>query len=176
MGQNQIGISSRSTLATYMGMMDEIRQEMAEETSQPPGLFSFNSIGACPNCSGKGVTQPDLAFADPVTMTCEACQGKRYSKEALSYTYQGLTIADVLSLTIEQLANYFKSPKITRQIARLKDVGMDYITLGQTTSTLSGGELQRLKLASHLQAQGEIYVLDEPSSGLHQTKSEAKRS
>lgn len=168
-GQNQIGISSRSTLATYMGMMDEIRQEMAEETSQPPGLFSFNSIGACPNCSGKGVTQPDLAFADPVTMTCEACQGKRYSKEALSYTYQGLTIADVLSLTIEQLANYFKSPKITRQIARLKDVGMDYITLGQTTSTLSGGELQRLKLASHLQAQGEIYVLDEPSSGLHQT-------
>src|SRR5699024_7566594 len=133
-------------LSDYMGMMDEIRQEMAEETSQPPGLFSFNSIGACPNCSGKGVTQPDLAFADPVTMTCEACQGKRYSKEALSYTYQGLTIADVLSLTIEQLANYFKSPKITRQIARLKDVGMGYITLGQTTSTLSGGELQRLKL------------------------------
>src|SRR5699024_4354187 len=86
--QDPIGISNRSTLATYMGMMDEIRQKMAEETSQPPGLFSFNSLGACPNCSGKGITQPDLAFADPVTMTCEACQGKRYSKEALSYTYQ----------------------------------------------------------------------------------------
>src|SRR5699024_10491755 len=114
----------------------------------------------------------DLAFADPVTMTCEACQGKRYSKEALSYTYQGLTIADILSLTIDQLANYFKGPKMTRKIARLKDVGMDYITLGQTTNTLSGGELQRLKLASHLKRQGEVYILDEPSSCLHQTDKE----
>lgn len=170
--QDQIGISSRSTLATYMGIMDDIRRLIAKETGQPPGMFSFNSIGACPACHGKGVLQPDVAFADPITVTCEACHGTRYSKEALSYTYRGLTIADILHITIAELDRYFDSPKIKRRIDVLRDVGMDYVTLGQTTNTLSGGELQRLKLASHLQQKGNIYVLDEPSLGLHQKDKE----
>lgn len=170
--QNRIGISSRSTLATYMGIMDDLRQMIARETKQPPGMFSFNSLGACPACKGKGTVQPDVAFADPVTVTCEECQGTRYSKEALIYTYRGLTIAEILNLTIAEAEVYFESSKIKRRIKALKEVGMEYVTLGQTTSTLSGGELQRLKLASHLQNSGEIYLLDEPSLGLHRKDNE----
>src|SRR5699024_1933272 len=112
--QHEIGISSRSTLATYMGIMDEIRNIFARATNQPPGMFSFNSLGACPACDGKGEIKPDVAFADPVTMTCEACHSLRYSKKALSYTYRNLTIADVLNLTIEEVDRYFDSPKIKR--------------------------------------------------------------
>jgi len=170
--QDQIGISSRSNLATYMGIMDDIRQIFARETGQAPGLFSFNSLGACPVCKGKGVMQPDLAFADPITVKCEGCQASRYSKEALSYTYRGLTIADVLSLTIAEIGSVFDSEKIRHRVETLREVGLDYVTLGQTTTTLSGGELQRLKLASHLQDQGNIYLLDEPSLGLHQKDNE----
>src|SRR5699024_1197500 len=170
--QDQIGISSRSNLATYMGIMDDIRQIFARETGQAPGLFSFNSLGACPVCKGKGVMQPDLAFADPITVKCEGCQASRYSKEALSYTYRGLTIADVLSLTIAEIGSVFDSGKIRHRVETLREVGLDYVTLGQTTTTLSGGELQRLKLASHLQDQGNIYLLDEPSLGLHQKDNE----
>jgi len=170
--QEPIGISSRSTIATYMGIMDDIRRIMAKETNESPGLFSFNSIGACSFCGGKGEMKPDVAFADPVTMTCESCHGLRYSKEALSHTYKGLTIADILQLTIQEAQTYFSSEKIKRQLTMLTDVGMDYLTLGQTTSTLSGGELQRLKLASHLQQEGNVYVLDEPSLGLHRKDKE----
>ena len=170
--QDPIGISSRSTLATYMGIMDEIREIFARETSQQAGLFSFNSIGACPACKGKGIMKPDVAFADPITVTCETCQGTRYSKEALSYTFRGFTIHDVLQLTIMEVVALFDSNKISQQADTLKKVGLDYLTLGQTTSTLSGGELQRLKLASHLQEQGNIYLLDEPSLGLHQKDNE----
>lgn len=166
-GQDSIGISSRSTLATYMGIMDDIRQIMAGETKQAPGMFSFNSTGACPSCNGKGITKPDVAFADPITVTCESCHGARYSHEALSFKYRGLNIAEILALTIDEVGSYFEIPKIIRRISALKDVGMNYLTLGQTTSSLSGGELQRLKLASHLQDEGNIYLLDEPSLGLH---------
>lgn len=165
--QDPIGQSSRSTLATYMGIMDEIRHTMAKETNQSPGMFSFNSLGACPVCHGKGFLKPDVAFADPITVTCEACHGTRYSNEALTYTYRGLTIHDILSLTIAEADDYLDAPKIRRRINALREVGMDYVTLGQTTNTLSGGELQRLKLASHLQHQGKVYILDEPSLGLH---------
>lgn len=165
--QGSIGISSRSTLATYMGIMDDIRQLMARETNQPPGMFSFNSSGACPYCNGKGVMTPDVAFADPVTVTCEGCQGERYSKEALSFTYRGKNIAEILNLTIDEVDDVFDHPKILRRMQTLQDVGLGYITLGQTTSSFSGGEVQRLKLASHLQHEGKIYVLDEPSLGLH---------
>ena len=166
-GQGSIGISSRSTLATYMGIMDRIRSLFAKETGQPVGLFSFNSLGACPICQGKGVTKPDVAFADPVTIRCEACNGLRYSRQALSYRYQDLNIAEVLDLTIDEAMNYFRSPDMIKQMNTLKDVGLDYLTLGQTTSSLSGGEVQRLKLASHLQKEGQVYILDEPSLGLH---------
>ena len=166
-GQGSIGISTRSTLATYMGIMDEVRAVFSKETGQPPGLFSFNSRGACPVCGGKGVTKPDVAFADPVTVRCEACEGKRYSDEALSYYYQGKNIAEILNLTVDEALNYFKMPKIVNKMNTLYDVGLEYLTLGQTTSSLSGGEVQRLKLASHLQKEGQIYILDEPSFGLH---------
>lgn len=166
-GQGRIGISSRSTLATYMGIMDDIRSVFSRETGRPAGLFSFNSLGACPVCHGKGVTQPDVAFADPVMIICEACGGTRYSEEALSYHYQGKNIVDILQLTIDEALEYFERPKIIKRVHTLKDVGLGYLTLGQTTSSLSGGEVQRLKLASHLQKEGQIYLLDEPSLGLH---------
>lgn len=166
-GQGSIGISDRSTLATYMGIMDDIRAVLAKETGQPAGLFSFNSTGACPVCNGKGVLKPDVAFADPITVTCEACGGARYSDEALSYRYHGKNIVEILDLTIDEARDYFKLPKIIKRVKTLQDVGLGYLTLGQTTSTLSGGEVQRLKLASHLQKEGQIYILDEPSLGLH---------
>lgn len=166
-GQGSIGISSRSTLATYMGIMDDVRSILAKETGQPAGLFTFNSLGACPYCNGKGVTTPDVAFADPVTITCEACGGTRYSDEALSFRYQGKNVKEILELTIDEAMHYFTMPKIIKRVNTLQDVGLGYLTLGQTTSSLSGGEVQRLKLASHLQKEGQIYVLDEPSLGLH---------
>lgn len=166
--QGSIGISARSTLATYMGIMDEVRSMFAKATGQPAGLFSFNSLGACPACQGKGEITPDVAFADPVTISCEACGGTRYSGEALSYRFQGKNIVEILELTIDEAVGFFGSmPKIVKRVHTLKDVGLGYLTLGQTTSTLSGGELQRLKLASHLQKEGQIYLLDEPSLGLH---------
>jgi len=165
--QKSIGTSSRSTLATYMGIMDDIRAVFAKETGCPAGLFSFNSIGACPVCNGKGEMKPDVAFADPITVPCEACGGTRYSEEALSYQYNGKNIVEILDLTIDEAMNYFKLPKIIKRIETLKEVGLGYFTLGQTTSSLSGGEVQRLKLASHLQKEGQIYILDEPSIGLH---------
>jgi excinuclease ABC A subunit len=166
-GQGSIGISNRSTLATYMGIMDDIRAIFSKETGQPAGLFSFNSRGACPFCAGKGVITPDVAFADPVTIPCEACAGTRYSDEALSYRYRDKNIVEILDLTIDEAIHYFKIPKIMKRVSTLKDVGLGYLTLGQTTSSLSGGEIQRLKLASHLQKEGQIYLLDEPSLGLH---------
>lgn len=172
-GQGGIGISSRSTLATYMGIMDDIRSIFSKETGQPAGLFSFNSLGACPVCEGKGVITPDVAFADPVTIPCEACAGTRYSDEALSYRYQDKNIVEILGLTIDEAMTYFQMPKIIKRVNTLKDVGLGYLTLGQTTSSLSGGEIQRLKLASHLQKEGQIYLLDEPSLGLH-TKDNGK--
>ena len=165
--QDSIGISSRSTLATYMGIMDDFRYVFAKETGRPAGLFSFNSIGACPVCKGKGVTNPDVAFADPVTIRCEACEGTRYSDEARSYRYKSKNIVEILELTIDEAVDYFTSEKILRKVNTLKDVGLGYLTLGQTTSSLSGGEIQRLKLASHLKEEGQIYLLDEPSLGLH---------
>lgn len=106
--QKGIGISTRSTLATYMGIMDDIRNEFSKNTGQPAGLFSFNSLGACPTCGGKGYLQPDVAFADPVTMICENCDGTRYSQEALSYTYEGKSIVEILELTVKESLEYFE--------------------------------------------------------------------
>lgn len=166
-GQGGIGISTRSTMATYMGIMDEIRAVLAKVAGRPAGLFSFNSLGACPVCRGKGVITPDAAFADPITVACEACGGSRYSDEALSYRYQGLNIVEILDLTIDEAAAFFDLPNIARRVQTLRMTGLGYLTLGQTTSSLSGGELQRLKLASHLHKAGQVYILDEPSLGLH---------
>ena len=115
-GQGSIGISNRSTLATYMGIMDDIRTILSKETGQKAGLFSFNSLGACPVCQGKGVTTPDVAFADPVTIRCEACGGTRYSDEARSFRFQDKNIVEILELTIDEVMDYFSMPKIIKRV------------------------------------------------------------
>lgn len=165
--QKPIGTSARSTPATYTGVMDDIRKLFAKENGVSVQWFSFNSKGACPVCKGKGEILPDVAFADPVAILCEECMGKRYNPTALSYPYQGKNIEEVMSLTIHQALEFFPQPKIHERLQCMLDVGLGYLTLGQPTSTLSGGEVQRLKLASELHKQGNVYVLDEPTTGLH---------
>lgn len=165
--QKPIGTSIRSTPATYTGVMDDIREIFAKENGVGPAWFSFNSKGACPACHGKGVIVYEMAFADSLVVPCEECRGKRYNQTALGYTYKGKNIVDVMELTIDEAGGFFESEKVKKKLAGLRDVGLGYLTLGQPTSTLSGGEVQRVKLAGHLQEQGNIYVLDEPSTGLH---------
>lgn len=165
--QKPIGTSARSTPATYTGVMDDIRKLFAKENGVSVQWFSFNSKGACPVCKGKGEILPDVAFADPVAILCEECMGKRYNPAALSYPYQGKNIEEVMSLTIHQALEFFPQPKIHERLQCMLDVGLGYMTLRQPTSTLSGGEVQRLKLASELHKQGNVYVLDEPTTGLH---------
>lgn len=165
--QTPIGSSIRSTPATYTGIMDDIRKLFAKENDVTPSWFSFNSKGACPICKGSGRIVYDMAFADSVEVVCEECGGHRYNPQALSYRYKGKTIEDVLSLTVEDALDLFDHKKIQQKLQLLVEVGLDYMSLGQPTSTLSGGEIQRLKLASRLQETGAIFVLDEPSAGLH---------
>lgn len=165
--QKPIGTSIRSTPATYTGVMDEIRKVFAKENGVGAGWFSFNSEGGCPICKGTGQITYDMAFAEPVAVLCEECGGHRYNPTALSYCYKGMNIEEAMRLTIGQAYDFFDNAKIRKLLRSMIDVGLDYLTLGQPTSTLSGGEVQRVKLASELHRQGQIYVLDEPSSGLH---------
>ena len=165
--QKPIGTSIRSTPATYTGIMDEIRRIFARENGVGAGWFSFNSEGGCPVCKGTGQISYELAFAEPVTVTCEECGGRRYNPTALSYRFRGLNIEQVMALTIAEAWDFFDSPKIRKRLRSMLDVGLEYLTLGQPTGTLSGGEVQRVKLASELHKAGQIYVLDEPSTGLH---------
>ena len=165
--QKPIGTSIRSTPATYTGVMDEIRKVFAKANGVGADWFSFNSKGGCPICKGTGQISYDMAFAEPVVVPCEECGGHRYNPTALSYCYKGLNIEQVMGLTIAEAYEFFESAKIRKLLQSMIDVGLDYLTLGQPTSTLSGGEVQRVKLASELHRQGQIYVLDEPSTGLH---------
>ncbi len=165
--QKPIGTSIRSTPATYTGVMDEIRKVFAKENGVGAGWFSFNSEGGCPVCRGAGQITYDMAFAEPVVVPCEECGGQRYNPTALGYRYKGLNIEDVMRLTIAQAMEFFESAKIRKLLQSMLDVGLGYLTLGQPTSTLSGGEVQRVKLASELHKRGQVYVLDEPSTGLH---------
>ncbi|MFF9092319.1 ATP-binding cassette domain-containing protein [Streptomyces sp. NPDC014802] len=165
--QSSIGISARSTPATYLGVMDTVRRIFARATGSEPGLFSFNSSGACPTCEGRGVTYTDLAFMDPVTTTCPDCAGRRFREEVLRLTVDGRSIADVLEMTAEQALGFFSDAGLRRRLRALRDVGLTYLALGQPLSTLSGGERQRLKLATRLHRTGAVYVLDEPTTGLH---------
>ena len=165
--QKPIGTSIRSTPATYTGVMDEIRKLFAKTNGVEAGWFSFNSEGGCPICKGTGQITYDMAFAEPVVVPCEECGGHRYNQTALSYRYKGLNIEEVMALTIAQAYEFFEDGKIRRLLQSMIDVGLDYLTLGQPTSTLSGGEVQRVKLASELHKQGQVFVLDEPSTGLH---------
>jgi len=165
--QRPIGTSIRSTPATYTGVMDDIRRLFAEANGVDAAWFSFNSKGACPVCKGTGQITYDMAFAEPVVVVCEECGGHRYNPTALSYRYRGRNIEDVMTLTIEQAMDFFDNAKIRRKLQVMMDVGLGYLTLGQPTSTLSGGEIQRIKLSAHLGSRGHLYILDEPSTGLH---------
>lgn len=166
--QSSITATNRSMPVTYLGFFDEIRRLIADVNHVEPSLFSFNSKGACPNCKGKGVIVTELVFMDPVITTCEVCEGNRYSNEALSYTYLGKNILEILKLTVDDALEFFKdNKKIYKKIHALQEVGLSYLSLGQPMSTLSGGELQRIKLAKYLDQKGNIYLLDEPTTGLH---------
>ncbi len=165
--QKPIGTSNRSTPATYTGVMDEIRKLFAKANKVSVQWFSFNSKGACPVCKGRGEITPDVAFADPVTIRCEECGGRRYNPTALGYRCRGKNIEEVMSLTVSQAMEFFEQETIREPLRRLADVGLGYLTLGQPTSTLSGGETQRLKLANELLTKGSVYILDEPTVGLH---------
>ena len=166
--QSAITATGRSTACTYLGFFDEMRKVFAAENQVDAGLFSFNSKGACPSCKGRGVITTELVFMDPVTTVCEACEGKRYSKEALSYTYKGKNIEEVLDMNVEDAREFFGGlPKIRKHLDALLETGLPYLSLGQPLSTLSGGERQRVKLAKELHKKGNIYVLDEPTTGLH---------
>lgn len=165
--QSAIGVSTRSNPATYTGILDDVRKAFASANKVSPSLFSFNSKGACENCQGLGVVYIDLSFFDSVKLPCEVCGGKRFKEDVLSYLLNGKSIADVLEMTVEQALEFFQIKEVVRKLQALRDVGLNYITLGQPLSTLSGGECQRIKLASELHKKGSIYVMDEPTTGLH---------
>ena len=165
--QSAVGANSRSNPATYTGIMDDVRKAFAVANKVDAGLFSFNSKGACENCQGQGVIYTELAFMDGVKSPCEICEGKRFKEEVLEYKLDGKSIADVLEMNIAQALEYFTNKDIVKKLQTMSDVGLDYLTLGQPLNTLSGGECQRIKLSSELHKKGSIYVLDEPTTGLH---------
>lgn len=167
--QTAVGANPRSNPATYTGMMDDVRTAFAKANKVNAGLFSFNSKGACENCNGLGVVYTDLSFFERVKSPCEVCGGKRFKDEVLDYKLDGKSIVDVLEMTVSQALAFFSIPDITRTLQTMSDVGLDYLTLGQPLDTLSGGECQRIKLASQLHKAGSIYVLDEPTTGLHKS-------
>ena len=175
--QKPIGKSSRSNPASYMKVFDEIRNifsstDDSRERGLTPGYFSLNVEGGrCPDCNGEGHQVIDMAFMDDVVLTCETCDGKRYRKEALEVEYRGKSINDILNMTVLEAMNFFVNyPQIRRALMYLKEVGLDYLRLGQSAPTLSGGESQRLKIAKELtrsQQNNTLYILDEPTTGLH---------
>lgn len=165
--QSPVGKSSRSNPATYIGVFDQIRKEFARATGSNPSLFSFNSAGACPKCKGLGEISYEMSFMDEVKVVCDECNGKRYTEAVLQLKYRDKTIDDILHTTIAELSGFFRDKEITRKLGVLSDVGLGYLELGQPLSTLSGGECQRIKLASELHKKGNIYVMDEPTTGLH---------
>jgi excinuclease UvrABC ATPase subunit len=170
--QGAIKGSRRSNPATYTGLLEPIRKAFAKANGVKPALFSANSEGACPVCSGAGVIYTELGFMDTVTTPCEECEGKRYQPAVLEFTLGGRDIAEVLSMSVEDAERFFSEgepaiPAAHRILARMADVGLGYLSLGQPLTTLSGGERQRLKLAAQMGEKGTVYVLDEPTTGLH---------
>ncbi|MCU1641593.1 MAG: UvrABC system protein [Nocardia sp.] len=165
--QAGLGSSSRSTPISHLGAMDGIRAAFATANGVAPGLFSFNSTGACRDCGGRGEITADMAYMDPVTTVCERCGGTRYDPDVLTHTLNGKNIVQVMALTAEEAGEFFTDTAIRRKIGSLVEVGLGYLALGQPLSSLSGGERQRLKLAGELGKSGGIYILDEPTTGLH---------
>lgn len=165
--QKKIYTNDRSIVSSYMGIFDDIRNIFAKTNNVSPSYFSFNSKGSCKECGGKGYVKLDLAFMDDIVSKCEACNGKRYNDEALKHKVNGLDISQVLDLSIENAKNYFTDSIINKTLKSMVEVGIGYLTLGKSLNTLSGGELQRLKLSKNLNFNGNIYVFDEPTTGLH---------
>jgi len=165
--QSAVSANLRSNPATYTGIMDEIRKLFAEENKVSAGLFSYNSEGACVACKGRGFIETDLSFMDSVETICEECGGKRFKSEVLEYKYKNKSIAQVLAMTIAEADEFFTQKEIINKLKHIVDVGLHYMTLGQPLDTLSGGECQRLKLARELSKKGNIYIMDEPTTGLH---------
>jgi excinuclease UvrABC ATPase subunit len=170
--QTAIKGSRRSNPATYTGLLDPIRKAFAKANGVKPALFSANSEGACPTCNGAGVIYTDLAMMAGVATTCEECEGKRFQAEVLGYTFGGKDISEVLAMSATEAGEFFgageaKTPAAHRILTHLADVGLGYLSLGQPLTTLSGGERQRLKLATRMAEKGGVYVLDEPTAGLH---------
>ena len=170
--QGAIRGSRRSNPATYTGLLDPIRKAFAKANGVKPALFSANSEGACPNCNGAGVIYTDLAMMAGVATVCEECEGKRFEASVLEYHFGGRDISEVLAMSVIEAAEFFgagetRTPAAQAILDRLADVGLGYLSLGQPLPTLSGGERQRLKLATHMAEKGRVYVLDEPTAGLH---------
>ncbi|MEV6867201.1 excinuclease ABC subunit UvrA [Streptosporangium subroseum] len=171
-GQGAIRGSRRSNPATYTGLLDPIRKAFAKANGVKPALFSANSEGACPTCNGAGVIYTDLAMMAGVATTCEECEGKRFEASVLEYRFGGRDISEVLAMSVTEAREFFgdgesRVPAAHTILNRLSDVGLGYLSLGQPLTTLSGGERQRLKLATHMAEKGGVYVLDEPTAGLH---------
>ncbi|HEY0928657.1 MAG TPA: ATP-binding cassette domain-containing protein, partial [Gemmatimonas sp.] len=170
--QSAIRGSRRSNPATYTGLLEPIRKAFAKANGVKPALFSANSEGACATCNGAGVIYTDLGMMAGVTSVCEECEGKRFQAAVLEYTLGGLNIAEVLDLPVKDAVEYFATgdahtPAAHVILQRMADVGLGYLRLGQPLTTLSGGERQRLKLATYMSEDGGVYVLDEPTTGLH---------
>lgn len=165
--QAPIGRTSRGTPASYVGAFDLMRKEFAKASGADAALFSFNSKGACPKCGGAGFISVDMNFLDDVRMRCDACGGARYRPEALEPRLRGASIAEALAMDPEEAAHLFTGRELLGKLALLSEVGLGYLPLGQSLSSLSGGEAQRIKLASELGKSGRAYVLDEPTAGLH---------
>jgi excinuclease ABC A subunit len=165
--QSPLTGTARGNIATYTGIFNEIRTLFTKENQVSASLFSFNSKGACQECKGLGFKNINMHFMGDVKSLCETCQGKKYKKETLKYKYQDKNIYEVLEMTVNQANDFFKNNSIKNKLKMLIDVGLGYLTLGQTHDTFSGGEAQRLKLASKLEKKGEIFILDEPTTGLH---------
>ena len=165
--QSPIGKSSRANAATYIGVFDLIRKEFADSNHTSASFFSFNSAGACQKCNGQGVLSFELHFLDAVKTVCDECEGKRYHSDVLAFTYHQKNIAEVLDMTVNQAIDFFNTAKIKKLLQVLQTVGLGYLKLGQSLSTLSGGECQRLKIANELKNQSNIYIMDEPTTGLH---------
>ncbi|MFE2182215.1 ATP-binding cassette domain-containing protein, partial [Streptomyces sp. NPDC059455] len=170
--QTPIRGSRRSNPATYTGLLDPIRKAFAKANGVKPALFSANSEGACPTCNGAGVIYTDLAIMQSVATPCEDCEGKRFSAPVLEYHLGGRDISEVLAMPVTEAEEFFgsgeaRTPAAHKILQRMTDVGLGYLTLGQPLTTLSGGERQRLKLAVHMADKGGVYVLDEPTTGLH---------
>ncbi|MEG1824904.1 MAG: excinuclease ABC subunit UvrA [Cloacibacillus sp.] len=166
-GQRNIGINLRSTPATYLDIADDIRALFASANKTSASWFSFNSKGACPACGGSGMIVSGMAFMDAIETVCDLCRGKRYSQEALAFSYNGKNIAQVMDMTVDDAWEFFKGLPLCEKLSSLRRVGLGYLHLNQSMTTLSGGELQRVKLASNLNRRGTIFVLDEPTDGLH---------